>query len=262
MAIDIGKDSPYTHLLKEKFALFSAPNNDLTAIGTGLNLSGYSFLSSDDLVFSERGTRKKTSILVAPSGRELMKNNNGLLHTIDEAMRAGVDLGSGEQWNSRDGLIKMTPIAHGRHSEAFKLTIDQSNYVLKIPEYPFFEDEGSRQPFIAEMSEVIEMRAFLGDFPSSCGLVFPEFVLATPFVSLTKYEEGDHPSLEKVKNFKMKTEIKVNEAIAKLKRNNPTLWKGIKPDYYAGANFEPKNDNFIERIDGTLVWIDPFYFSP
>lgn len=134
MTIDNGKYSPYTHLLKKKFALFSSPNDELTPIGTGMNLSGYGFFSSNYLVFSERGTRKKTSILVAPSGRELMNNNNGLLHTIDEAMRAGVDLKRGEQWNSSDGSMNMIPIAHGRHSEAFKLAIKHSNYVLKIPE--------------------------------------------------------------------------------------------------------------------------------
>lgn len=112
------------------------------------------------------------------------------------------------------------------------------------------------------MSEVRELNAYLGNFLSSRGLKLPEYILATPFMSLTKLEEGDHPSVDKVKNLKIRTEDEINAAIAKLTRYNPTLWKGIKPDYYAGSNFEPRNENFIQRDDGTLIWVDPFYFSP
>ncbi|HYD35789.1 MAG TPA: hypothetical protein VD999_07005 [Vitreimonas sp.] len=233
----------------------------------------------------------KAGLLVSPAGEALLKNNSHLLQDIEyglvdlirffrstheyevEEMPDGRTLKSLKLGNNR----RMRYLGCGGFSMVYQLVLPDRTLIIKrnLPNELHEFDFDGNQPLINEMLQVSALQADLAEDFKRLGISFPTYYFSTGQVLCVEYIEGKHPILDCFVNSPM-TEAEafqqragrafelhdvVANYIASQQRDNNPLWKKITPDVLHAEENIIRLKNFIQKPDGSLVWIDPLYYQ-
>jgi len=229
------------------------------------------FSSADKSYVDRQGNETKAAMLVSSKGEAFIKNNPSILNDIDYGITeltfamtqdflwetiGEIDLGE-------DRKMKKLPKGQGGQSLVYLLEVGDEKYVVKKKFSQQRKSEDVSQPYINEMLQTQALEHDLQKELQEAGIEMPTYIFASGQVSCSEFIEGMYPSekflKEKVGGLLYKVESYIRE-------QQIPLWEGIKHD----ANYTQKTpriisyktDNFIQKKDRTLVWIDPFLYDP
>ncbi|MFA6016709.1 MAG: hypothetical protein WC744_01320 [Patescibacteria group bacterium] len=203
----------------------------------------------------------KAGILISRLGDEFIKANPKILIDLDrafeklentelpsEARKKGVGVGS-------KGTLKLLTV--GGQSNVYLLEIGSQKYISKTKRPSSKKEEflsNVNQPYINEMLQTQNLEFDLREELKQFNINLPDYLFASGQVSLVKFEEGKECYLPSIYDVIRGLEQVVRNYILKQRKSNNKLWNGIVVD--------SRFDNFLEKGDGKIIWIDPFRYYP
>lgn len=226
------------------------------------------FSSANKSYLDRKGEPTKAALLVSPAGELFIKENPGILNDIDRGIVELTDTGQlGTYWTSiyLGKERKMQRLLNGRGSQSlvYLLKTADKKYVVKKknPQARLHEDVS--QPYINEMLQTQALATDLKQELTTAGVAMATHFFASGQVSCAQFEEGQHPKPEYLKE---KTNDLIGEVQNYIRSQTSDLWENIDQDAkvydYSPTRIVFRTDNFIQKPDGTLVWIDPFLYDP
>jgi len=148
-------------------------------------------------------------------------------------------------------------------SQIWILEIGSEKFVIKYKKAANTPSADISQPYFNEMLQSQALGQDLTQELAAEGVEMPTFLFASGQISCIRFEEGRHPN-ETLLHDKLERFLPVVDNY--ISNQKSQLWAGIHSDAI-GQTFAPtttviKTDNFIQRPDGIMVWVDPLYFAP
>lgn len=220
----------------------------------------------------------KAAMLVSREGEEFIRQNPGILNDIDLGLTqitsmdqsdsplqtgAEVELGRQENGAKKRTIKKLFTGHQGNQSLVYLLEIGSEKYVIK--KHTSKNDSGVKltQPYINEMLQTQSLAADLQTELAAARVEMPTYIFATGQVSCAKFVEGIPPTEKQLENTLQGFLASVTNYIADQQSD---LWSCIHTDakvfLTTPATVRYKTDNFIQRADGSMVWVDPVFYDP
>lgn len=208
------------------------------------------------------GNETRAALLVSKKGDTFLGQNPNIIDNIEHgvyvlqnaASNREIDLG-----NNRS-MKRVRSHAHAQ-SKLFLLETNDKKYMIKTPATVEARHKNFRQPYINEMLQSQTLAADLDKILSQAQIEMPTFMFASGQMSCTEYIEGVKPDgaylLQKIKPI-----AEIIEEFIQSQQND--LWNNIYQDAFTRIGSELhllRPDNFVQRVDGTLVWVDPFKYD-
>ncbi|MDP2671204.1 MAG: hypothetical protein Q8P13_01955 [bacterium] len=254
---------------QEELKPTDAPVKHFTPVeGSSRDRFGNRVFESPKLGYLDRENDEvRAALLVSEEGERFIKSNPGILKDIEEGLlklEYARDEGSNPVYFDSTDLPKgnhLSRYSQGNQSNVYLLEVKGEKYILKTHRVsaPHYQD--ARQPYINEMLQTQEMAADLKEDFEKLNMRMPDFLFASGQVSLVRFEEGNIPedSLLDTERFKQFAAI-ANRYLST--KEDQDLWKKIwADDLDEVLVHETKKSNFVETEDGSLVWIDPFFYE-
>jgi hypothetical protein len=215
---------------------------------------GNRIFRSGRLIYTDRSRSSvRAALLVSHSGKELISSSPRILRDIDRGL----------------GILevdKTAELAPGRKLERWKggsqsrvnlLTVDGQKKVIKTQSSSLYS-----QPFINEMLQVQSLQTDLGDQLDQFNVEMPTFLFASGQVSCVEFAEGEEAVEDDLRPFVGKLYRIIDNYVKDQNHDGNKLWRGVFIDlmkFYPTTQI--RANNFVKRPNGSLVWIDPFFFS-
>lgn len=228
----------------------------------GLDRFGNRMFTSPDLAYSDNQKNLvKAGVLLSKKGEKFLISHPGIIGDIDAALDKLGNQGMAEAEKKKGvqiGKHRLRYLVSGGQSNVYILEIGKKKYIVKT--HIDSHDEyllGDRfQPYINEMLQIQNIGTDLKDKLRKLKVKFPNFLLASGQACLVEFEEGEKShtpnNMDSFRRFQSILRLIGEYVNDQISINNP-LWKNIQ--------VEDKYDDFIERKDSTLVFIDPFAYS-
>ncbi len=212
--------------------------------------------------YDREGRQTQAAILISPDGDRFIKRNPGILHSIEKGLKEivkgadDVELDRGRKMSRLTGVFSVQSLLS-------TLSINNDKYFIKIHAPSLPPRDNLSQPFINEMLEVQAIQTDLREALTKISITFPTYYFASGQVLCRGYENGLAPSptediLKRIFNLSRV----VNYYIGDEDTDKKSLWHNIELDLLDGFLMNAiRCENFIERSDGLLSWIDPFLHS-
>lgn len=206
----------------------------------------------------------KGGLLVSEIGLLFLKNNPQFLKIISAFLDTADEQSDPERIIAINENCKARFLAKGGQSLVFMIEIGNSKYILKTERAKKESEKfNPSQPYINEMLQSQSVSEDLKHELKELGIEMPEFLFATGQMSFIKYAEGE--TLQNEDNIFLSDKInKLGEVVQKYIQDRlnegVTLWNNIRIDIRKWHNSSINLENFIKKKDGTVVWIDPFYY--
>lgn len=263
--------------MKERYIpndLFKDPNAKIkhftTEIGQTRDRFGNRFFSSDGLAYVDGvDDSVKAGVLMSKEGQDFVVKNPRILKDISYALMSLDPMGNGKIENNQEidlglgGTLQWK--SYGNQSNFFILTMpDGQKYAIKthVPKKKNREND-INQPYINEMLQTQSLATDLKIEFNRLKVQMPVYLFASGQVSCACYEEDakNYGALDKIKIEELKL-IVLDYILEKRLKNDP-LWQNIDVDLPADR-FKlglTVLRNFRTKPDGTIVWIDPFFYD-
>jgi len=229
------------------------------------------FSSANKSYFDRQGHETKAAMLVSSNGEAFIKKNPGILNDIDRGINElTYALKPDSLWKTieeidlgRERKMKKLPNGQGGQSLVYLLEVGDEKYVVKKKVSQRRESESVSQPYINEMLQTQAIEHDLQRELHEAGIEMPTYQFASGQVSCAEFVEGLYPSEEYLHK-------KIADLLPKIESyisgQEAPLWKNIQLDAkytdVAPRTIMYKTDNFIQKKDRTIVWIDPFLYDP
>jgi hypothetical protein len=203
------------------------------------------------------GDEVKAGLLVSKQGEDLLKANTGILQRIDHGLTHFAANPTDEEAFALSDDLHMKKIGSGSQSDVYLLTSGQEKYVVKKNT----SGDDLSQPYINEMLQSQSIAADLDKQLKSANMEMPTFLFASGQMSCVQYEEGKEPTKDRLEARFSSIIPDLKSYIENQNHTGNNLWNDIVLDTDSFVGFRPnglKTNNFIERPDGTIVYIDPF----
>ena len=228
--------------------------------GSGKDRFGNRIHYSPDFAYTDRrDTVVRAGILLSPEGQELIRDLPGCLRQLDNALHQITEDTFSKIEFTHGSLTNMA--APGFQSKVYLWeTSTGGKYILKVPHpkpeliWGIYRVD---QPYINEMLITQELAKILQEQSRLSGVTLSTFLFASPTVSCTKFEEGEHPVnwLHLGKKMKPFSDA-LRHQVASLKDSGNRLYRDIEADIDNEPDL-PSVRNVILKPDGSMVWIDP-----
>lgn len=204
-----------------------------------------------------------SGLLVSPAGEKFIKTNPHILTDLSQGLAlatsdsfAGypkkfVDIGPGRKIRYFDS---------GGQSAVFIMDVLGSQYLVKLKKAPAPGLGDATQPYINEILQMQSLAKDLAPNLEELGVRLPDYLFASPTVAVRKYEEGEEPKEEEIREKFIKLGTIVTNYIAEQKNLGNSLWDNIAVDMKSPLG-DLQTKNFIRKTSGELVWIDPVYYQ-
>ncbi len=217
--------------------------------------------------FQEKDAAAKTDLLISREGEEFLKAHESALESLvaglhdpaleetDTATNKYLDLGAG---------IKIAGFMRGGQSMLYMVKIDEEYYILKT-KLNRADGLDVSQSYINEMLQTQSVEVDLKVELERFEVVMPRVLFATQQMMFRKFEVGTRSGTLGSWNIKKRNEFTdiVSQYVKAQGEQNSSLWQNVQADVI-GSNFPGtyafKNDAFIAREDGEMVWVDPFVY--
>lgn len=247
--------------------LFPSPNAEIRHFQpdeSGKDRFGNRFFPSE-LAYVDRADKKaiKAGLLVSPSGEKFIKTNPHILTDLSRGLAlatsdsfAGypknfVEIGPGR---------KIKHINSGGQSAVFIMDILESRYLVKLKKAPAPNLGDATQPYTNEMLQAQSLAKDLAPNLEELGVRLPDYLFVSPTVAVRKFEEGEEPKEEEIREKFIKLNQLVTSYIAEQKNLGNSLWDNIAIDMTSPLG-DLQTKNFIRNQQGKLIWIDPLYYQ-
>jgi hypothetical protein len=240
--------------------------------GSGRDRFGNRIFTSNLGYLDRENHPVKAAILVSKEGEKFITDNIGILNAIDFGLRTlmtegqsysekVIDLGKG-----REMKMLKDPKNNGNNL-VYLLTVGGEKYVIKVKKTKIpdgIDRDDVSQPFINEMLQAQETHDELGDKLQKMNVQMPKFLFASGQVSCVEFVEGNHLTGKEIEELIFDTETgkTLLEYVESKRHTGGSLWKDIHPDIVERGGIRLRKNNFIKRSDGSIVFIDPFYYEP
>lgn len=253
-------------------------------VENGRDRFGHRVFSSHYLAYEDYTREQiKAALLVSPEGEGLIKQYPSLLRDIETGLIEMDKIPRDEVWKQRlkkkaldlNNSTKMEFLDLGRFSIACKLYLPDRTLVIKFPVETMVHGHDDPQPYFNEMLQIAALKKDLAPQLSELNtkVEFPKIFFASGQLSCSEFVEGRTPRESLFRN----TELTYDESsiqreglawqlhdmvyryINEQTAEGVKLWWMMTPDVIKRADFAPHLENFIQKQDGTLVWIDPLF---
>ncbi len=230
---------------------------------------GNQLLTSRDFAYLDNVEKVvKAGILISPEGQKFIADNPGILKAIDRGLflseiegngaafdKREIDLGNGRvlQWQTK-----------GAQSNFYVLKIDKEKYAIKTHVLSRGRQLNMYQPYINEMLQTQSLALDLKNELARLRVEMQTFLFASGQVSCTRFEK-DEGSIESLLDQGKINDLKkaTLEYVLEKRYNKDPLWENINIDLSASKMVLGLTllRNFRKKLDGTVVWIDPFFYE-
>lgn len=225
------------------------------------------------------GKTDKAELLITETGIDLLNSNPTLLVDIDRGL-IGIESIDGYRESVTPGGRKfrvpnLTPresfilgenitlrrLRGGRQSRVYLFEMDDKKFIVKEHASQNLLLGKNIQPYTDEMKQIQMMKHDLGKELADIGIDLPTFLFATERVALIKFEEGSQPTRQDMGDKILRLQKVLEDYILRQQAESNPLWKNIHLDLIHDLTTQPyiRLDNFIKRLNGEIVFIDPFY---
>lgn len=262
-----GSDSDEIHLI---------PGKDFVRFGDKAS-------RSQSFAFKDRtGAYVKAILLVSPAGQQFIKSNSGILSDIEQGLvklkaeEIGVKLATPKDEKKRYIELgveigqnrRIDRLTEGNQSVVYELFVEGQRFLLKAPKVILSDDPSLpfndvSQPYVYEMLQIQGIEADLGSELAKLGFRMPKILFASSQLLCREFEDGTEPDRA---DFFGKRGMLFDTLISYINRQlqlGNSIWENIMLDLE--SLYDPciiRTDNFLKTADGTLVWVDPFFYHP
>lgn len=228
-----------------------------------LGVRGNKVFRSSKLAFIDRsGQDCEATLVITSLGQGIVRENPQLLRKVEKALYVlknavklpsyqpidMVDLGNG---------ITLKSLSRGGQSIVYLLEVSGRKFVVKI-KAPVIKWNGNiSQPYLYEMLQQQQLAAGLAKELEESNILLPKWLFSSSEVACLEFVEGSPPTQDELKAC-FTQELWAKLVAFKKRQSKVALWQNIEFDIFQNNVF--KQNNFLRRTDGKIVWIDPFFY--
>lgn len=224
------------------------------------------FHSTKYWYFDNEYNERIAELLISTEGKKMIQAHRGILHDIERGMLIMMtERQTGSLQNKKRAELgdnrRMSLVSQGGQSLVYLLEIGDKKYIIKRKAALASGLANVSQPYINEMLQCQTLAHELKTELERSKISLVPFMFASGKTSCVEFIEGAHPSEEELMSALTKNNL-LHKLVTflEVKRTTDPVWKNIQFDLLNNLEQKLKTDNFIKRVDGSLVWIDPFYY--